>query len=601
MVIEQQVLSMAEWFNTMLPKFGALIAFFALTSLALAFLIMALLHGPLVGGEKLFWSVTGAISDVFHFSPRRIFALSWLAFQESIRRRVLAAFIVFMAILLFGSWFLDREGGAPARLFLGAIVPATYFMSLLVAIFLSVFSLPTDLTQKTIYTVVTKPVRRGEIVLGRILGFSAVGTLLLVGMALASFVFINQSLSHTHTVRAQTGENIPEGERLQVLSTRGHKHTVYESKDPATGEKIYVTDFANHWHMAPADVVEKGRGELGPPQGIFSAKVPLYGKVRFIDRQGRETAKGISVGNEWEYRSFIEGGGDSAAVWTFVGSADAPLTVERFPNGIPVELTLRVFRTYKSDIETPVTGGFVLRNPKTKVKTKQIPFLAKEYYTDRKTLSIEQQDENGAKLDLFKDLVDPEQGLEVVLQCLDSAQYFGAAMGDLYINAGEANFFFNFAKGYIYIWIQMVIVTSLGVMFSTVFNSAVSLLATIFSIIMGFYSGTIEELNNKQLVGGGPVESFYRLITQDNMLTPLQEGLFRTSVERVDEVLLYVMNAVATLLPDFSQFDRNLRYLVDGFDIPTALAAQNVIALFGYLVPVVIIGYLFMRSREVAK
>ena len=601
MVVEQDVLSMADWFSTVLPQFGALLLFFALASLALAYLFLALLNGPLVGGEKLFWSVTGAIGDAFHFSPRRIMALSWLAFQESIRRRVLAAFLVFMALLLFGSWFLDREGGAPARLFLGAIIPATYFMSLLVAIFLSVFSLPTDLAQKTIYTVVTKPVRRGEIVIGRILGFSAVGTLLLLAMALASFLFINQSLAHTHSIVAQKGENIPEGERLQVISSRGHKHTIYESKDPVTGEQIYVTDFANHWHQVPAAVAQSGKGELEPPQGLFTAKVPLYGTIRFIDRQGRETAKGISVGQEWEYRSYIEGGGDSAAVWTFVGKGDAPLTPERFPNGLPIELTLRVFRTYRSDIETPVTGGLTLRNPKTKVKTKQIPFLAREYYTDRKTIGREQQDENGGKLDLFKDLVDPELGLEISLQCLDPAQYFGAARADLYINAGESNFFLNFLKGYVYIWIQMVIVTALGVMFSTVFNSAVSLLATIFSIIMGFYSHSIALLKDKKLVGGGPVESFYRLITQDNMLTPLDQGLFRTAVERIDEVLLYVMNSVAALMPDFSQFDRNLRYLVDGFNIPAPLAAQNFIALFGYLLPIIVIGYLFMRSREVAK
>ena len=37
------------------------------------------------------------------------------------------------------------------------------------------FSLPADIKTKTIYTVVTKPVRPGEIVLGRIVGFSLVG------------------------------------------------------------------------------------------------------------------------------------------------------------------------------------------------------------------------------------------------------------------------------------------------------------------------------------------------------------------------------------------------------------------------------------------
>ena len=47
---------------------------------------------------------------------------------------------------------------------------------------------------------------------------------------------------------------------------------------------------------------------LSGPRGLLRARVPYYGKVRFLDRKGVEVAKGISVGNEWTYRSFIEGG-----------------------------------------------------------------------------------------------------------------------------------------------------------------------------------------------------------------------------------------------------------------------------------------------------
>jgi len=46
---------------------------------------------------------------------------------------------------------------------------------LLIALLVSAFSLPNDFKTKTIYTVVTKPVRAGDIVLGRILGFTIVG------------------------------------------------------------------------------------------------------------------------------------------------------------------------------------------------------------------------------------------------------------------------------------------------------------------------------------------------------------------------------------------------------------------------------------------
>ena len=41
---------------------------------------------------------------------------------------------------------------------------------------------------------------------------------------------------------------------------------------------------------------------------MFVARVPVYGDLRFKDRTGRGVDRGISVGKEWKYRSFVEGG-----------------------------------------------------------------------------------------------------------------------------------------------------------------------------------------------------------------------------------------------------------------------------------------------------
>ncbi len=58
---------------------------------------------------------------------------------------------------------------------------------------------------------------------------------------------------------------------------------------------------------------------------MLRARVPEYGKLRFLDRKGVEVAKGISVGSEWTYRSFIEGGTPAAAIWTFSGINESML------------------------------------------------------------------------------------------------------------------------------------------------------------------------------------------------------------------------------------------------------------------------------------
>ncbi len=77
---------------------------------------------------------------------------------------------------------------------------ATNYLVLILAIFISAFSLPNDLKNKTIYTVVTKPVRGWEIVVGRILGFCAIGTVLLALMCVFSYFFVKRGLQHSHTV-----------------------------------------------------------------------------------------------------------------------------------------------------------------------------------------------------------------------------------------------------------------------------------------------------------------------------------------------------------------------------------------------------------------
>ena len=52
---------------------------------------------------------------------------------------------------------------------------------------------------------------------------------------------------------------------------------------------------------------------------MLVARVPVYGKLRFKNRLGVDAEKGINVGDEWTYRSFIEGGTRAAAIWTFEG------------------------------------------------------------------------------------------------------------------------------------------------------------------------------------------------------------------------------------------------------------------------------------------
>src|SRR3954451_3677098 len=159
----------------------------------------------------------------------------------------------------------------------------------------------------------------------------------------------------------------------------------------------------------------KPRYTVGPPVDLLVARVPIRGHLRFLDREGNPKEKGINVGKEWEYRGFVDGNTKSAAIWTFENVDESVLQDGK----LPLEMTIRVFRTYKGNIERGITGKLFLRNPETQVTSDPIIFTAKEFAVDRRFIPRQLMragaDPKDAKLDLFKDFVNKGQ-LEIWMQ-----------------------------------------------------------------------------------------------------------------------------------------------------------------------------------------
>src|SRR6516225_178356 len=177
MVLEQELLPFLTWLLWgSAGQLGALPRF-VITALALAFvalvggfLVALVRYGPLKAGDLTYRVVVNGFKELTRISPRRIWALARLAIKESLRRQVIVALVIFFLILLFAGWFLNTDYQDPSRLLFRFVLTAMTYLVLLIALLISTFSLPNDFKSKTIYTVVTKPVRAGDIVLGRILG-----------------------------------------------------------------------------------------------------------------------------------------------------------------------------------------------------------------------------------------------------------------------------------------------------------------------------------------------------------------------------------------------------------------------------------------------
>jgi hypothetical protein len=596
MVHETDPEQFSVWIGPALIFFLQVAAVLGVVALVGGFLVAAFRYGPMVAGDMTYQMARTGLRDLVSLSPRRILALAWLAVQESLRRRVLVGFAVFLLILLFAGWFLDTKSHDPATLYLSFVLTATTWLVLLMALFLSALSLPADIKNRTIYTIVTKPVRPGEIVLGRILGFGVIGTLLLALMGIFSYVFVTRALDHTHEVDVaslKAPANDTSGARAGRTSlAQNHRHQLTIDAD-GNGS----TDIAQgHYHEITARTVgDKTVYEVGPPQDMLTARVPKYAdSLRFKDRTGKGGERGISVGNEWKYRSYIEGGTLAAAIFTFSG-----ITPERFPDGLPIEMTIRVFRSYKGNIEQGILGTLVLRNPKTGRASQIENFQAKDFHVDYRRIPRKLIDPAGKPLDLFDDLVADGQ-LEIELQCLDESQYFGVAKPDIYLRARDASFAINFVKGYLAIWAQMLLVTGFGVMFSTFLSGAVAMMATSATLIMGFFKQFVVDVAQGAVEGGGPIESFIRIFRQQNVTTAMEPGLTTDVVKAGDNVFMWFMTRITGLMPDFSRFGA-VDYIAHGFDIPPEVILVQVFTVLGYIAAVFAIGYFFLKTREVAR
>ncbi|MEM8680607.1 MAG: hypothetical protein AAGF97_14765, partial [Planctomycetota bacterium] len=620
MILEKQIVPLLEWLQSSWLVALQVVGILAVLGLVIAYLITAARLGPAEAFRSLGTVLRSAVRDLRDFSLRRTLAVATLAVKESLRSYSLIVFAIFVLILLLAGWYLDARSDNPARLYISFVLKSGNFLILLLAIFLSAFSLPNDVKSKTIFTVVTKPVRPWEMILGRILGFAFVGTCILSLMCLISFFFVKRGLHHRHEVElASVVERDTGGWMGTTTQNAFHRHEFATDEDGngATDARM------GHAHA----VTREGTGddavwEVGPPQGALEARVPIYGKLRFLDRAGRP-GKGINVGKEWTYRGYVEGRTLSAGIWRFQN-----LNSREFPDVLPMETTLRVFRTYKGEIERGILGTlrFVNTNPevlesaKTRdpellqmytdsaVESEPFTFYAQEFTPESRDIPrkirAKMVDGSTREVDLFEALVTDGE-VDVKVQCEERGQYYGMAQPDLYIRASDKLFWVNFVKSYVTLWLQMVVVTSFGVMFSTFLTGSVAMLATLGAMVIGYFSNLITGVASGELEGGGPIEAMVRMVKQENLMTDLDLGVGKIIMRTFDTVSLLVMQAVSYVMPNFRDYAEygginTARFVASGFDIPNDLMIQHAIVCLLYVVIATCAGYFFFKSKEIA-
>jgi hypothetical protein len=627
-----------------------------------------LIYGVRIGATYMGYAVLLRVGillfiEIFAVRGRRLYSIARLSIYES-NRRMWAPWVVltvFLLVLAFTHWFLQPPRVAEmGRLYVGTLSLLCSVLLTVMVTILTPLSLPTDIQQQTIYTVVSKPVRRLELIWGRMIGYMALVTVLVAVFGGISLLYLWRTV----------GTTIKETEIAAVKARKEGR----------------MTDFK---------VLTEQADQL---RTRMSARVPIKGSLSFLDSRGTPHAMGIDVGSEQnmrEPRSHIEGATPSTAIWSF-GIVPDPFTPPgRQPTllnrRIPVgeflktgsiewqldkvyELTAQI-ETAKRSKEQPNLAASKIAEVDAAIARNQIELDRARSEYDSLTKRAEElkaqsgQAEAGGDHKQAEDLarqaadlssapitvemsfnvyrttkgkvgepvyaeiqaINPRTGrefegdvfpikeyytnrvqlpawilagssgaLRLEIRCLSPTQYLGMSESDLYLLASSGNFGLNYMRGLFGVWLQAMVLTAIGVCAGTFLSWPVALLTTIAFFIAGQMAfAFLVDFSRQAILGGGPFESLIRILTHDNQMSELTPTAGVVLAKTLDSLVMPLMSMLVYLVPNFQALDVS-NMVADGFMVSWRTMGLNTLLALAYVFPFSFAGYLILKNREVA-
>lgn len=123
---------------------------------------------------------------------RKIWAVAINTIKQALRMKIAISFTVILVVLLpVMAFSMTGDGTLKGRLqsFVSYGISLTALLLSTLTIVVACYSLTSDINQKQIYTVITKPIRRFQLLLGKILGIILLDCVLLVLFSAAIYAF----------------------------------------------------------------------------------------------------------------------------------------------------------------------------------------------------------------------------------------------------------------------------------------------------------------------------------------------------------------------------------------------------------------------------
>jgi len=128
---------------------------------------------------------------------RRIGAIAFNTFREAVRDRVLYNIVFFVLLLVASAPLLGKiSAGVQRVLLVNLSLSAISIFGVIISIFVGISLVSKEIERRTLYPVLSRPVGRGEFILGKYMGLAAtliVNTVAMsVGFYLAMFIMMRQ-------------------------------------------------------------------------------------------------------------------------------------------------------------------------------------------------------------------------------------------------------------------------------------------------------------------------------------------------------------------------------------------------------------------------
>lgn len=546
------------------------------------FLVSSVVSGVLGGLVGLAGVGIPFVYGLGNLSFRRIWAMTRLSFQEGIRRRVLYVFSALLVVLMFTSWFMTPSPRDQLKTYVTVIDLAMTPLLLFAGVLVAAFSIPTDIRQQTIHTVLTKPVERFEVVLGRFLGYVGLMTVVLVVLSLVGVLYVVRSID-------------PEA-AAATLKARDpwYGSLLFEN----TKDRKVATNVGREWDYRTYIAGPQGQGVVNLETAIWNYPEPAA-SLASRDKVRCEFAFDI-------YRT-TKGHENRGVV------CDFEFTTWKYDKSQEAERTRRQEELKKQgkaplEIEDAIAAEFGY----FRVSSKKIIDYQTLYHDVPGGLFKHAIPKDAAERKKLAEIMSDEAAIRtgalvVAVTCSTPAQYVGVARSDLYLRQDAVDgssdrlwFALNFFKSAFGLWLRLCLVIGLAVCLSTYLSGVVSLLIALLIYLGGFFREFIASVAFNQSPGGGPAESFYRLTTRSTMSAPLDNTVTTNIAQGADVGFRFLVRLVLDMIPDVARYDF-VEFVSEGFNIPMSELLGSFILLFLYLVPWFILAFFTMKSREIAS